>query len=79
MNELMKGELLEMKRDILADYQPTKLSIRAMKFLLDYSNDIPYELQSDLHSLIAMDMDEFILPQEQCIEIINKLIAWSLR
>lgn len=79
MNELIKAELLELRRHILADYQPTKVSIRAMKFLLDYSNEIPYELQSDLHSLIAMDMDEFILPQEQCIEIIDRLIAWSLR
>ena len=76
MNELIKAELLELRRHILADYQPTKVSIQAMKFLLDYSNEISYELQSDLHSLIAMDMDEFILPQEECIEIIDRLIAW---
>lgn len=76
MDELIKTELLEFRKQILADYQPTKVSIQAMKFLLDYSNEIPYELQSDLHSLIAMDMDEFILPQEKCIEIIDRLIAW---
>ena len=76
MDELIKTELLEFRKQILADYQPTKVSIQAMKFLLDYSNEIPHELQSDLHSLIAMDMDEFILPQEECIEIIDRLIAW---
>lgn len=76
MDELIKTELLEFRKQILADYQPTKVSIQAMKFLLDYSNEISYELQSDLHSLIAMDMDEFILPQEECIEIIDRLIAW---
>lgn len=76
MDELIKTELLEFRKQILADYQPTKVSIQAMKFLLDYSNEIPYELQSDLHSLIAMDMDEFILHQEECIEIIDRLIAW---
>ena len=76
MDELIKTELLEFRKQILADYQPTKVSIQAMKFLLDYSNEIPYELQNDLHSLIVMDMDEFILPQEECIEIIDRLIAW---
>ncbi len=40
MNELIKAELLELRRHILADYQPTKVSIQAMKFLLDYSNEI---------------------------------------
>ncbi|MBH0095432.1 hypothetical protein I6E61_03415 [Psychrobacter sp. NZS113] len=78
MNEIIKIELLGIKKQILTDYQPTKVSIQAMKLLLDYSSEIPYELQSDLHSLIAMDMDEFILPQEECIEIIDRLIAWCL-
>ncbi|WP_201586077.1 hypothetical protein [Psychrobacter jeotgali] len=76
MNELIKIELLELKRQILTDYQPTKISTQAMKVLLDYSSEIPYDLHSDLHSLIAMDMgDEFVLPKEECLEIIDKLIA----
>ena len=65
MNEVVKIELLELKRQILIDCQAIKVSAQAMKFLLNHSSELLYELHSDLYSLIAMDMgDEFVLPQE---------------
>ena len=72
----MKIELLELKRQILIDYQPIQVSTQAMKFLLNHSSEMPYELHSDLHSLIAMDMgDEFVLPQKECVQSIDKLLT----
>jgi hypothetical protein len=72
----MEIELLELKRQILIDYQLLKVSTQAMKFLLNHSSEIPCELHSDLHSLIAMDMGgEFVLPQKECMQSIDKLLT----
>ncbi|WLP95707.1 hypothetical protein [Psychrobacter sp. M13] len=75
MNKLIGVELLKLKKQILNKYQPILISEQAMGFLLSYSNEIPYELHSDLHSLIAIDMgEEFVLQEDECIKIIEKLL-----
>ena len=76
MNILMRDALIDLKKQVLDNYNPIKISEKTMTFLLNYSNEIPYKFHSDLHQLIAMDMgDEFILPKEECIRIINELLA----
>lgn len=76
MDKLIKNVLLDLKRQVVSDYQPIEVSTKAMSFLLKYSHEIPYEFHSDLHSLIAMDMgDEFILPQSECVQIIDRLLT----
>ena len=73
MNKII---LLDLKTQILNDYQPIKVSTQAMSLLLNHSHEIPYKFHGDLHCLIAMDMgDEFILPQSQCIQITDKLLT----
>ncbi|MGP9688484.1 hypothetical protein ACT3TH_04905 [Psychrobacter sp. AOP22-C1-C5] len=76
MDKLIQNVLLDLKRQVVSDYQPIEVSTKAMSFLLKYSHEIPYEFHSDLHSLIAMDMgDEFILPQSECVQIIDRLLT----
>ena len=76
MNILMRDAFIDLKKQVLDNYNPIKVSEKAMTILLNYSNEIPYKFQSDLHGLIAMDMgDEFILPNEECIRIIDELLA----
>ena len=76
MNILMRDALIDLKKQVLDNYNPIKVSEKAMTILLNYSNEIPYKFQSDLHGLIVMDMgDEFILPKEECIQIIDELLA----
>ena len=76
MNILMRDALIDLKKQVLDNYNPIKVSEKAMTILLNYSNEIQYKFQSDLHGLIAMDRgDEFILPKEECIQIIDELLA----
>lgn len=75
----MQSILFDLKRPGISDYQPIKISTQAMSFLLEYSNEIPCNFHSDLHGLIAMDMgDEFILPKDECIQTIDKLLTFKL-
>lgn len=75
MDNIIINELLKLKEQVTTNYQPIKVSEEAMRILLDHCSEIPNELHTELHGLIAMDMgDEFILSQEECIRIINKLL-----
>ncbi|GAA0311947.1 hypothetical protein GCM10009129_06610 [Psychrobacter aestuarii] len=73
---MKQKELLSLREKIAVDYQPIKVAELSMRFLLQYSAEIPYCMQSDLHSLIAMDIGaEFVLSQETCLKIIDDLLA----
>ena len=54
----MRDALIDLKKQVLDNYNPIKVSEKAMTILLNYSNEIPYKFQSDLHGLIAMDMGD---------------------